>query len=187
MTGATLATLGMATFLCSLVAGFLFAFAVVVMPGLATLDDGPYLRAFQVIDGVIQRSQPLFGLLWVGSIAAVIAALVIGVPGLTGVPRLLLVAAGALYLGGVQMPTAAVNIPLNNAVQALEVAELDADRATKARSAFEARWNRWNVFRTVVAAVTVVLLLLALGAAGSIESPRPTSADTELPSSSERK
>ena len=29
-----------ATFLCSLVAGFLFAFAVVIMPGIRSLDDG---------------------------------------------------------------------------------------------------------------------------------------------------
>jgi len=29
-----------ATFLCSIVAGFLFAFAVVVMPGIRSLDDG---------------------------------------------------------------------------------------------------------------------------------------------------
>ena len=38
----------MATFLCSLVAGFLFAFAAVVMPGIRSLDDGGFIRAFQV-------------------------------------------------------------------------------------------------------------------------------------------
>ena len=49
-----------ATFLCSLVAGFVFAFAVVVMPGIATLGDGEFLRAFQTMDRVIQNNQPLF-------------------------------------------------------------------------------------------------------------------------------
>ena len=47
--------LALATFLCSLVAGFLFAFAVVVMPGIRNLGDREFLRAFQEIDGVIQR------------------------------------------------------------------------------------------------------------------------------------
>ena len=32
----------LAALLCSLVAGFLFAFAFVVMPGLWSLDDGPF-------------------------------------------------------------------------------------------------------------------------------------------------
>ena len=39
--------LGLACLLCSLVAGFLFAFAVVVMPGIKSLGDGEFLRAFQ--------------------------------------------------------------------------------------------------------------------------------------------
>ena len=41
-------TLIVATFLCTLVAGFVFAFAVVVMPGIRTLGDCEFLRAFQV-------------------------------------------------------------------------------------------------------------------------------------------
>jgi hypothetical protein len=41
----------LAAFLCSLVAGFLFAFAAVVMPGIGKLDRGASTRAFQVIDG----------------------------------------------------------------------------------------------------------------------------------------
>ena len=55
-----LPVLVLATFLCSLVAGLLFAFAVVVMPGLRSLDDGGFIRAFQAIDRVIQNNQPLF-------------------------------------------------------------------------------------------------------------------------------
>ena len=51
--------LGLASFFCSLVAGFLFAFAVVVMPGIRHLGDREFLLAFQEMDGVIQRGQPL--------------------------------------------------------------------------------------------------------------------------------
>ena len=49
-----------ATLLCSLVAGLVFAFAVVVMPGIKDLKDGEFIRAFQVMDRVIQNNQPLF-------------------------------------------------------------------------------------------------------------------------------
>ena len=60
-------TLVVATLLCTLVAGFVFAFAVVVMPGIRSLGDGEFLRAFQVMDRVIQNNQPIFMLAWIGS------------------------------------------------------------------------------------------------------------------------
>jgi uncharacterized membrane protein len=68
----------LATVLCSLVAGFLFAFATVVMPGIKSLDDGSFIRAFQVIDGVTQKGQPAFGFVWVGSVLSLVAAAVMG-------------------------------------------------------------------------------------------------------------
>jgi uncharacterized membrane protein len=46
--------LTLATLLCSLVAGFVLAFAIVVMPGIRNLDDHDFLQAFKAIDRVIQ-------------------------------------------------------------------------------------------------------------------------------------
>ena len=46
------AALILATFLCSLVAGLLFALAVVVMPGISSLNDKNFVHAFQAMDGV---------------------------------------------------------------------------------------------------------------------------------------
>ena len=76
-----------ATFLCSLVAGFLFAFAAVVMPGLKTLDDVSFIRAFQAVDRVIRNNQPLFVFVWVGSVLAIVAATILGFRSVTGVDR----------------------------------------------------------------------------------------------------
>src|SRR5687768_15391215 len=101
----------LATFLCSLVAGFLFAFAVVVMPGIRSLDDGGFLRAFQVVDRVIQKNQPVFVFVWVGSVLALVTAAVLGVWQLGGADRVLAIAAAIVYILGVQVPTVAVNIP----------------------------------------------------------------------------
>jgi len=69
----------LATLLCSLVAGFLFAFATVVMPGIKKLSDRDFIRAFQVIDGVIQNNQPVMVAVWMGSILAAIAAAGLGI------------------------------------------------------------------------------------------------------------
>ena len=157
--------LGMATFFCSLVAGFLFAFAAVVMPGIGRLDDGDFIHAFQVIDGVIQRAQPLFLVVWVGSAPALAAAAVLGVWTLSGVDRVILIAGALLYVLGVQAPTFTINVPLNNQLQRLNPSAMDASARQRARRDFERRWNQANVFRTacanLVSALLIVLLLRA--------------------------
>ena len=156
------AVLVLATFLCSLVAGLLFAFAAVVMPGIRSLDDEGFLRAFQVIDRVIQNNQPLFIFVWVGSVLALIAAAVLGMWALNGADRLLVIGAALLYLVGVQMPTVVINIPLNTKVQNLDLDSMNETTRTRAREAFEPRWNQWNAIRTACASVVSILLMLVL-------------------------
>jgi uncharacterized membrane protein len=149
----------LATLLCGLVAGFLFAFAVVVMPGLRSLSAAEYLRAFQVLDGVIQRNNPLFLLLWVGSVIALLAAAGLGFGQLEGLPRALLLGAAGVYLLGVQLPTIVFNIPLNNELASLVVSELEASAQEALRAKFETRWTRSNTARTVLACLVTGLLL----------------------------
>lgn len=154
-----------ATLLCSLVAGFLFAFAVVAMPGIGRLNDRSFIRAFQVIDGVIQDNQPIFMFVWVGSVVALVVAAAIGFSQIDGANRTILIGAVIVYLLGVQLPTARINIPLNNRIQALDVDQMSDQQASNARTEFEGQWNRWNVIRTVVAtfiALTLYLLLLRM-------------------------
>lgn len=155
-------TLMIAAFLCTLVAGFLFAFAVVVMPGIRALGDGDFLRAFQVMDRVIQNNQPVFMVVWIGSVIALLASAVLGFGQLDGTGRVLLMAAVFLYLLGVQLPTAIINIPLNNAVQALAIADMAETEREVARRKFEPRWNYSNVTRTVLASLVSVLLMTVL-------------------------
>jgi len=151
-----------AAFLCSMVAGFLFAFAVVVMPGIKRLGDREFIRAFQVIDGVIQNNQPLFMLVWVGSVPVLIAAVALGIGQLEGAAPVLLVTAALVYFLGVQLPTIAINIPLNNKLQSLDVdAVAEAERKT-ARQHFESRWNRSNAIRTALSCLASALLIILL-------------------------
>ena len=151
------------TCLCTLVAGFLFAFAVVIMPGLATLGDAGLLRGFQAVDRVIQRNQPLFIVMWAGSVVAMLALLGLGLWELRGATeRGLVIVAALLYLAGVQLPTFVINVPLNNRLQPLDLATMDAPALTRAREAFEPRWNRSNAIRTLCAILTSVVLALLL-------------------------
>ena len=150
------------TLLCTLVAGFVFAFAVVVMPGIRRLGDGEFLRAFQVIDRVIQDGHPVFMFVWIGSVVALLAAAALGLGQLDGTERMLMIAAVVVYLLGVQLPTATINIPLNNTVQSLAIADMDATAQEAARHEFESRWNASNAIRTVLASLASGLLLLLL-------------------------
>jgi uncharacterized membrane protein len=155
-------TLLLSIVFCSLVAGLLFGFAIVVMPGIAKLTDKEYLLAFKHMDGVIQNNQPLFVLVWAGSILSVIATLALGIMNLRGEELYLLTGATLLYLIGVQLPTFRFNIPLNNELQNLDVEELEDDQAKSSRVEFETPWNRWNRIRTVNAIIAVTLLLFVL-------------------------
>ena len=152
----------LATFLCSLVAGFLFAFAIVVMPGISNLNDREFIRAFQVIDHVIQNNQPVFALVWIGSVVTLVASAVPGIWQLDGVERLLMIFAALVYLLGVQLPTAMINIPLNNQLQTVDVDAMNETTQRAARKEFEPRWNRWNLIRTVFASLASVLLIILL-------------------------
>ena len=152
----------LATFLCSLVAGFLFAFAVVVMPGIKHLGDREFIRAFQVMDRVIQNKQPIFMLVWVGSVLALVTSAVLGIGQLDGTGRLLILFATLAYLFGVQLPTFTINVPLNNKLQALDVYAINETTQKAARDDFEPRWILWNSIRTAIASLVSALLMILL-------------------------
>ena len=149
------------TLLCALVTGFVFTYAVVVMPGFAKLDDRDFIRAFQVTDGVIQNNQPLFMLAWVGSIVSVVATMILGFIELHGIERWTVIAIGFVYLMGVQGITILIHLPLNNRLQRLEIDEMDPESLSKEHNKFETRWNYFNNIRTLIAsAVSFSLMLL---------------------------
>jgi len=155
-------TLLLATFLCSLVAGFLLAFAIVVMPGITQLSDREFIRAFQVIDGIIQNNQPVFVFLWLGSILFLVASSILSLGQLDGVGYLLILLALLAYLLGVQLPTFTINIPLNKQLQGLKLDEIDEATYQSARLDFEPRWNQWNLTRTPLACLVSALLIILL-------------------------
>jgi uncharacterized membrane protein len=153
---------GFATLTTLLTTGLVFTFAIIIMPGIARLNDRGFVRAFQAIDGVIQNGQPLFALVWLGSILSLLAASLWGLWYLEGAPRWLLLAANLIYINGVQLPTFAVNVPLNNKLQQVQVDEQSDELIAEARQQFEAEWNRFNLFRTVCALCVSTLLIVVL-------------------------
>lgn len=152
----------LAAILCSLVAGFLFAFEVVVMPGIKRLNDREFISAFQVMDRVIQDNNPVFVLAWLGSIVFLIISVLTGIGELQGIELFILVSAALIYLLGVQLPTFIVNVPLNNKLQAIDVGRMNEAELSPARNDFEPRWNKWNRLRTLLSFLSSLLLIILL-------------------------
>ena len=147
---------------CSLVAGLLFGFAVVVMPGIAGLSNRDFLISFKQMDGIIQNNQPVFMLVWLGSIAAIMATSIQGVQNLGASQTNLLLLGLAFYLLGVQLPTARFNIPLNNELQNMDLMKMEESELAVFRSKFETKWNFWNRFRLLNSILSVKALLFLL-------------------------
>jgi uncharacterized membrane protein len=99
---------------------------------------------------------------WIGSVLSLTGAAVFGLSALAGADRMLLIVAALVYLLCVQLPTATVNIPLNNELQKLDSSTMSETMQRRARDDFERRWNRWNAIRAACASLTSILMLILL-------------------------
>ncbi len=147
---------------CSLVTGFIFTYSVVVMPGFSKLNDKDFIRAFQVTDNIIQNNQPLFMLIWIGSILSVISTIVFSIFNINADYSIFIIVTGFFYLIGVQGLTISIHIPLNNNIQKIDVDKEDELKLNEVRKEFEIKWNYYNRIRTVVAFTVTTLLMLIL-------------------------
>jgi uncharacterized membrane protein len=144
------------------VAGFVLAFAAVVMPGIGNLNDHDALQAFKAMDRIIQDNQPVFMIVWVGSVVALAISAVLSIWQLDGALRFQVLLAAAIYLLGVQLPTITINVPLNNHLQAQDLDRLNEHEIAELWTNFGPRWRRWNTVRTVFATLTSALLILTV-------------------------
>ena len=150
------------TLSCALVTGFVFTYAVIVMPGLAKLTDKEFIRAFQVTDELIQNNQPIFMIVWVGSVISVTSTLIVSLMGPYSVETVLVIIAGFVYLLGVQGLTVLVHLPLNRRIQTVNAEEWDASALREERLLFETRWIRFNWIRTLIGLGVIVTFMVAL-------------------------
>ena len=155
-------SLVLTTLLCSLVAGLVFTFAIIVMPGIKKLEDLAYLQSFKAMDRVIQDNQPVFIMVWLGSAVTMIFSTLLGLWQLDTPNRIVLAIACTIFLLGVHLPTITINIPLNNRLQSLDFEAMTRDEILQTKKIFEERWLLWNSIRTILAILTTILLLVLL-------------------------
>ena len=148
------------TLLCSLVTGFILTYAIVVMPGLSKLDDKEFIKAFQVTDGIIQNNQPIFILIWVGSIISVVSTIIISMFTLDILEGWKIIFVSLVYLIGVQGITIIIHLPLNRRIQKIDINSTNLQSLNEERKNFETKWNYFNNIRTVIAFLVTLFFLL---------------------------
>ena len=148
--------------LSALVTGFILTYAIVIMPGLSNLDDKEFIKAFQVTDGIIQNNQPIFILIWIGSIVSVLSTIITSILSLGILDAWLIIFISVVYLLVVQGITISIHLPLNKSIQNIDINSSNSETLSKMRKSFETKWNYFNNVRTVVAFFVVLIFLLIL-------------------------
>jgi len=149
------------TFLAALgsavMAGTFFAFSNFVMPALGRLPAEQGIAAMQSVNRVVMN--PIFLGVFMGTMIVSVVLGLIVVPSLRELPSMLMLVAALLYVLGCFGVTIVFNVPLNNALDAVQAASPEG-------AAFWQRylgeWVFWNTVRTVLPLIGVGLFMAAL-------------------------
>ncbi|BAT61409.1 hypothetical protein GJW-30_1_03966 [Variibacter gotjawalensis] len=141
---------------CGLVAGIFFAFSNFVMAGLERIPPEQGIAAMQSINVTVLN--PLFLGLFTGTaILSAVIALVMLI-NWQGTTSLMVLAAAALYVLGCFGVTMAFNVPLNNALMAVQ----SGAAATEFWAHYLDRWVMWNSVRTAASLAAAGLFTAVL-------------------------
>ena len=144
---------------CGLIAGVFFTFSSFVMAALARLPPGQGVSAMQNIN--ITVINPLFMAVFMGTAALCLALLAAAFMNVDGARNRPLLAGCALYLIGSIGVTMAANVPMNNALAALDAGSADAAAAWQN---YAAGWTKWNHVRGAASLAACAAFIAALRA-----------------------
>ena len=140
------ALLGLSLVATGLMSGLWYGWTVSVIPGTKRVADANYIETMQHINRAIIN--PAFIIPFMGiPIVIGVAAWLQFRAGDTRRGWLLLGAAGT-YVVGVLGVTIGGNVPLNDALDAFDLAGSDEQPIGDRRETYERPWNRWHYLRT---------------------------------------
>ena len=140
--------------LSALIAGFFYAYSVDVMPALDGMESAEAIRAMQQINTAV-RNPVFFVTFFVTPVAAVVAALLLHLSD-SKPAALAMIGAAAVYMVAAFLPTATINVPMNEAL-ALQDTSVSTGSFADVWQAYSTRWTFWNTFRTVASSIAVLL------------------------------
>lgn len=150
-------TLFGAILLTGLSAGLFYAWMVSVIPGTRKVVDLTYLESMQSINRAILN--PAFYLIFMGSL--LLLTLSTFQQFNAGPKFWLLLGATLIYLLGTFGVTVFGNVPLNDALDILDLASLGESELKDFRKFYEVKWNRLHWLRTAFSVLSFILSLVA--------------------------
>lgn len=151
-------TLFAAVLLTGLSAGLFYAWQVSVIPGTRKVMDMTYLESMQSINRAILN--PAFFLVFFGS--AILLTISTIQQFKYGLPFWFILAATIIYWIGTFGVTAFGNVPLNDALEALNLETLTEQKVIEFRKHYEQKWNRLHLIRTVFSVLSFLLSLVSV-------------------------
>ena len=142
---------------CGLLAGLYFAFSAFIMTALGRIGQVSGIMAMNAINTVIVQSlfMPFFlGTTLASLLLPIAAGFRWGEPGTVA-----MLAGGVLYVIGMFVCTAVFNVPLNNALAAVDPASAEA---ASLWARYLTDWTLWNHVRTVSSTLACALFIWAI-------------------------
>lgn len=137
-----------------LLAGVFFAFSCAINPAMRRVGDEVYVRSVRAVNTAIVNGW--FLSIFVGTPLLAIAAAIVAPAGAAKIWAIAGLACAIVAF----VVTAAINVPLNNRLDAASTRT--ANEYADARGSFERRWNSAHYVRTVASIAAAVSLTVAL-------------------------
>jgi uncharacterized membrane protein len=140
---------------CGLMAGVYFAFSTAVMGGLGRLEAAAGIAAMQHINRAILN--PIFLVVFIGTAGLCLWQIFFSLSLWPSPAGVVLVLGSSIYLLGSLAVTATYNVPLNNALAALN--PQDPTSAVQ-WSNYLTTWTNWNHLRAIASLAATALMIL---------------------------
>ena len=148
-----------AVILTGLSAGFFYAWQVSVIPGTRRVVDLTYLETMQSINRAILN--PAFFVVFFGTLV------LLGIASIyefhtNKLVFTLMLSSALTYLLGTFGVTVLGNVPLNDQLDVMNIAETVPHKIAEFRKYYETNWNRLHLIRTLFAVLSFLLAVSAL-------------------------
>jgi len=139
-----------AIIMLGLMAGFFFAFSVCVMAGLNAVPADEAIGAMQAINAAVRN--PVFFVTFFLTPVVAGGTSVLAFAAGDARTGFFMAAAAAVYALAAILPTASINVPMNEALAAIDPPRADAATIW---SDYSDRWTLWNTVRTLTTTVAL--------------------------------
>lgn len=143
--------------LIGLSGGLFYAWQVSVIPGTLKISDVSYLETMKSINKEILN--PYFFVIFFGALLFAIVDAGTHLFSTWNMSTLWVAMAAILYSITFGI-TAFGNVPLNNALEALQLNEMSSDELKNFRNYYEVIWNKYHLYRTWASVMAFIFIIL---------------------------